>query len=77
MNVAKRTFDAVIVGAGGAGLRAAIAVAQRLKSKGAKSQPAELVLIADEAKRGDYAALSALPEGGRVRVRRMAFLRKG
>lgn len=60
-------MDGAIASQLGAGnLDAAIAVAQRLKSKGAKSQPAELVLIADEAKRGDYAALSALPEGGRT-----------
>lgn len=60
-------MDGAIVAQLGAGnLDAAIAVAQRLKSKGAKSQPAELVLIADQAKRGDYAALAELPEGGRT-----------
>ena len=60
-------MDGVIVAQLGAGnLDAAIAVAQRLKSTGAKSQPAELVLIAAEAKRGDYTSLAQLPEGGRT-----------
>ncbi len=60
-------MDGAIVAQLGAGnLDAAIAVAQRLKSKGAKSQAAELVLIADQAKRGDYEAMKAPAEGGRT-----------
>lgn len=60
-------MDGAIVAQLGAGnLDAAIAVSQRLKSKGAKSQPAELALIADQAKRGDFEALKASPEGGRT-----------
>lgn len=60
-------MDGAIVAQLGAGnLDAAIAVAQRLKSKGAKSQPAELALIADQAKRGDFEALKATEEGGRT-----------
>jgi len=60
-------MDGAIVAQLGAGnIDAAIAVAQRLKSKGTTAQPAELVLIADQAKRGDYTALAELPEGGRT-----------
>ena len=52
------------IGAGN--MDAAIAVAQRVKAKGAKSQPAELALIADQAKRGDFEALKASEPGGRT-----------
>jgi tetratricopeptide (TPR) repeat protein len=45
---------------------AAIAVATRLKATGMKSPTAEVVLIADEAKRSDFAALQVNPELGRT-----------
>ena len=52
------------IGAGN--LDAAIAVAGRLKAAGAKSPTAEVMLIADEAKRGDFAALQQKPQDGRT-----------
>ncbi|MGO4907447.1 tetratricopeptide repeat protein [Pseudorhodobacter sp. W20_MBD10_FR17] len=45
---------------------AAIAVATRLKATGLKSPTAEVVLISDEAKRGDFDALQVKPELGRT-----------
>ncbi|WP_033419398.1 tetratricopeptide repeat protein [Pseudorhodobacter ferrugineus] len=44
----------------------AIAVAGKLKAMGVNSPAAELVLMADEAKREDYAALQAKPKDGRT-----------
>lgn len=52
------------IGAGN--MAGAIAVAGKLKATGANSPTAELVLIADEAKREDYAALQAKPKDGRT-----------
>ncbi|WP_323007348.1 tetratricopeptide repeat protein [Pseudorhodobacter sp.] len=51
---------------GAGNLDAAIAVAGRLKAAGVDSPTAELVLIADEAKRGDYDALQINPKDGRT-----------
>lgn len=52
------------IGAGN--MDAAIAVAERLKASGVRSPTAEVALIADEAKRGDYAALQENPKDGRT-----------
>lgn len=51
---------------GAGNLDAAIAVAGRLKASGANSATAELVLIADEAKREAYADLQEQPKDGRT-----------
>jgi tetratricopeptide (TPR) repeat protein len=60
-------MDGVITAHIGAGdIDAAVPVARRLRAADAQSQAAELALIADEARRGDYAALAQLPEGGRT-----------
>lgn len=56
----------VLAQVGAGNFDAAIAVAARLKSAGMKSPTAEVVLIADEAKRGDFAALQVKPEVGRT-----------
>lgn len=52
------------IGAGN--MPAAIAVAGKLKATGVNSPAAELMLIADEAKREDYVALQANPKDGRT-----------
>ncbi|MDN5785523.1 tetratricopeptide repeat protein [Pseudorhodobacter sp.] len=57
---------AIIAQLGLGNIDAAIEVAKRLAVTGTKSQPAELALIADEAKREDYAALLKPVEGGRT-----------
>ena len=60
-------MDGAITAQVGAGkLDLAIPIAQRMSAKDAKSQSAELVLIADEAKRKDYAALQTMPKDGRT-----------
>jgi tetratricopeptide (TPR) repeat protein len=55
-------MDGAITSHLGAGnFDAAIAISQRLKAKGAKSQPAEMLLIADLVKRSDFQGLLDLP----------------
>lgn len=56
----------VLAQAGAGNFDAAIAVATKLKATGMKSPSAEIVLIADEAKRGDFAALQVKPELART-----------
>jgi tetratricopeptide (TPR) repeat protein len=56
---------AVIAHIAAGNFEAALAVARRLQQSGAKSQPADLILIADQAKRGDFSAMIADLEAGR------------
>jgi tetratricopeptide (TPR) repeat protein len=57
---------AIIAQIGAGNMDAAIAVAKQLKASGANLPSAEVVLIADEAKRGDWAALEAQSKDGRT-----------
>ena len=56
---------AVIAHIAAGNYEAALAVARRLQQSGAKSQPADLILIADQAKRGDFSAMIADLDAGR------------
>jgi tetratricopeptide (TPR) repeat protein len=56
---------AVIAHTAAGNYEAALAVARRLQQSGAKSQPADLILIADQAKRGDFSAMIADLGAGR------------
>ncbi len=56
---------AVIAHIAAGNYEAALSVARRLQQSGAKSQPADLILIADQAKRGDFSAMIADLDAGR------------
>lgn len=57
---------AIIAQIGAGNMDAAIAVAGQIKAIGANMPTAEVVLIADEARRGDFAALQVQPKDGRT-----------
>jgi len=63
LSLMQGTIDAQI---GAGNLSAAIAIAAKLKASGADSPTAEVMMIADEAQREDFAALQANPKDGRT-----------